>query len=84
MTKPSITQETLKTFVNYNPETGIFTAIKKRPHIKIGNTLGDIENGYLRFCLNGTRKKAHRFAFLYMTGKIPVEIDHIIRRSETD
>ena len=73
-----ITQQELKEYVNYNEETGIFTAIKNRVKIKSGDILGTKDKeGYLSFRLNGKTYKAHRLAWLYVYGYMPKFIDHI-------
>lgn len=74
-----ITQRELKEWVSYNPESGIFTAIKKSKGRCIGDICGSsTKRGYLRFNVCGFLGYSHRFAFLYMTGSEPTkEIDHI-------
>ena len=78
-----ITQELLKEFVKYDPDTGIFYKIKKK-HVRdntrplgsvVGHKSGD---GYIHFAFFGKKRKAHRMAWLYMTGNLPFGvIDHI-------
>lgn len=73
-----ITQERLKHLVRYNPETGVFTALKSRGvNVKCGDVLGTLNKGYLRFAIDGKNYPAHRLAFLYVYGVSPKEIDHI-------
>jgi len=65
--------------VRYDPETGIFTRLVRTSNrIKIGDVAGSLSRyGYLEFQLYGKLRKAHRLAWLYMTGEWPVgEIDH--------
>ena len=75
--------ETLvKKYLHYNPGTGIFTCIKRMSQrIPVGCVLGCCDGrGYIQIRLQGTCYKAHRLAFLYMTGKPPPDqIDHINR-----
>jgi len=77
-----MTQDELKQLVSYCPETGVFIRLKQTsPRIKVGQTSGwkDVQ-GYLNMTLHGRQWKAHRLAWLYMTGAFPIgEIDHINR-----
>ncbi len=85
MTKPIITQERLKELFDYDPETGLFTRLKissKHTNKKYG--VGTVANyiggdGYILIRLGRGQYLAHRLAFLYMTGSIPNEADHINR-----
>jgi len=75
-----ITQEYLKSILNYNPKTGVFTWIN--PKIRkdlIGKIAASIHSdGYLTIQIMKKNCKAHRLAWLYMTGEWPKEqIDHI-------
>jgi hypothetical protein len=67
--------------LDYNPATGIFTHKVNYPGIggKIGKVAGHLNNkGYICIGLGGKSYKAHRLAFLYMTGSFPEEqVDHI-------
>ena len=77
-----LTQERLKELLNYDPETGVFVWIKKPANqINIGDAAGNLNlDGYRRICLGGAEFRAHRLAWLYMTGSFPPdEIDHINR-----
>jgi len=67
-----LTQEILKQEVIYNPETGDFFRRKN------GKKIGTItKRGYITVYIEGKNRKAHRLAWLYMTGNFPVyEIDH--------
>lgn len=73
-----ITQELLKELFHYNPETGIFTRLKSVQSAKRGVSGSKCERGYIFICINGKNYRAHRLAFLYMTGHIPLcHCDHI-------
>lgn len=74
-----ITQERLKEVLHYDPETGEFTwKIALSPRRKVGDSAGGMDAlGYIAFMVDSKRYKAHRLAFLYMTGEIPGEVDHI-------
>lgn len=74
-----ITQKQLKTFLEYDPLTGIFTWIKPTSRrVSIGQKVTCQSNwGYVHIGLLGKRHKAHRLAWLYMTGEWPEDgIDH--------
>ena len=77
---PSI--DLVKSILNYNPETGIFTwKVDARGHKRKGKIAGSIYgDGYYILCINYKRYGAHRIAWLYHYGVAPVdEIDHINR-----
>ncbi len=74
-----ITQQQLKEYWNYCPETGIFTRIAK-----LGDTgnIGEVAKttnaaGYIVIGFNYKNYVAHRLAFLYMIGTNPNVVDHI-------
>jgi len=75
-----ITQSRLKDVIGYNPVTGIFTwKITSGKAVK-GKIAGSIHvcNGYYRISIKNKEYRAHRLAWLYMTGSMPTnEIDHI-------
>ena len=78
-----ITQEYLKSILNYDPLTGIFIWINKPSKfnsIKIGDLAGYINTytGYHLIRINRFNYPAHRLAWLYMYGSFPLyDIDHI-------
>lgn len=78
----NITQERLKELLHYDPDTGIFTWIKKSsPKTLIGSTAGSLSReGYWRIMIDGKSYKTHRLAWLYVYGEFPNNIlDHINR-----
>ena len=80
-----ITQERLKELLSYDPETGVFTwKVSLNWRIKIGTVAGGInDGGYRRIQIERIKYGAHRLAWLYVYGYIPVkEIDH--RDGNTD
>ena len=78
-----ITQLELKTKLNYDCATGIFTWAYSRPGAKKYGIAGystTRKDGkrYVKIMVNRKLFFAHRLAFLYMTGRFPInEIDHI-------
>jgi len=59
--------------LHYNPETGVFT--KNGKPVGWKNTVGYWS---VRFNVFGKKhEQAHRVAFYLMTGRMPVEVDHI-------
>jgi hypothetical protein len=77
----NLEQGTLKKYLKYSKETGIFTwkNISKYHIEKNGSIAGFIaKNGYVVIKINGKKYKAHRLAWLYVYGYMPkYGIDHI-------
>lgn len=73
-----LTAEYLKQVLHYEPETGKFTWIKRvSTAIQIGDETGSPSGGYLLIRVGDRLYKAHRLAWLYMTGEWPDrKIDH--------
>ena len=75
-----LTQEKLKEFLDYDPETGVFTNLKKRANLQINEVVGWVSGvgkaKEYKICLEGISYAASRLAFLYMTGIIPKIVDH--------
>lgn len=80
----TLTQDELKKFLHYNPNTGVFTWLVDRYSNKIKGTVAGciqtMENGkkyrYIRIKSNPYR--ANRLALLYVNGVMPTfHVDHI-------
>lgn len=71
-------QQTLQSLLDYEPHTGLFFWLVNRGSVQKGDLAGFLDDkGYIRICINGRGYRAHRLAFLYMTGRWPKEtIDH--------
>lgn len=72
--------EQLRLIVRYDPETGKFFWLREtKNHIgKVGCEAGSIMvTGYAKIAIDGRDYKAHRLAWLWMTGEWPKDrIDH--------
>ncbi len=72
---------TLREFLTYHPETGLFTWNINRRRYRAGSIAGTRRGGYVGIWVGGrggARYFAHRLAFLWMTGKFPEhQVDHI-------
>lgn len=73
-----LTQQTLKEYLHYDPETGVFTWLVDRTgKAKAGSVAGmKHHSGYVYIKLLGKRYAAHRLAVLYMLGYMPKFVDH--------
>lgn len=77
-----LTQEELKSLLKYDPLTGDFTRLVSKGGVTVGDVAGCSckRLGYVRINVNLKSYQSHRLAFLYMTGKFPVNhVDHINR-----
>jgi hypothetical protein len=75
-----LSQDELKTLLDYCPETGHFRwNICKNKAMSVGDLAGNINrDGYRHIMINGRTFKAHRLVWLYVYGQFPEnEIDHI-------
>jgi hypothetical protein len=79
MTKADLSADRLRELLHYDPETGIFTwKVRAANRITVGQIAGTISEGYVLCRVDGTMYRAHRLAWLYMTGAWPQgEVDHI-------
>jgi hypothetical protein len=91
MNEESLTQDLLKDLLDYDAITGIFTwKYREKRYFKTDrawsswnskyaqNEAGSDSNGYILIGIFYVRYKAHRLAWLYITGRWPKnQIDHI-------
>lgn len=71
--------KTIKELLRYDPITGAFAWLVDRRGAMAGDRAGTKNpSGYLEISIKGTKYRAHRLAWLFMTGQQPPEcLDHI-------
>jgi hypothetical protein len=72
-------QDLFESILTYNPNDGLFriARIKRGTNFPIGTVVGyRDEKGYVKLTVNKKRYRAHRLAWLWMTGDSPSQIDH--------
>jgi hypothetical protein len=81
----SLTSEQLRSEVDYDPETGVFTRITERGGCAVGSVAGwRGKKGYQHLNVLGRKYAAHRLAWLHVYGEWPTgALDHI-NRDKTD
>lgn len=74
-----ITQDRLKQLLRYDPNSGQMTWISHHQQTQlIGKFAGALDGaGYVVIGIDNKLYRAHRLAFLYMTGSMPPLVDHI-------
>lgn len=78
--KSSLTASELRSILNYDPSTGVFTWARKIARcIKLGGVAGCMDwYGYTIIRINKNKYGAHRLAWLYVHGVWPrYQIDHV-------
>lgn len=75
----NLTQEIVRKYLHYNPDTGMFTWLLPRSGHQVGRVnYPRSHNSYVHVKMFNQSYLAHRVAWFYMTGKWPRnEIDHI-------
>ena len=74
-----LNQSRLKELLAYDPDTGVFTRlVKSNRNVRIGAVAGTCDSkGYGQISVDGKLYRAHRLAWLWMTGAWPVaQLDH--------
>ncbi|KKP81580.1 MAG: hypothetical protein UR84_C0021G0002 [candidate division WS6 bacterium GW2011_GWD1_35_594] len=75
-----ITHDRLLELLDYNQSTGVFTWRANRSHNAMaGNVAGSNgrKDGYVYISIDNKQYRAHRLAFLYVTGSLPTgQVDH--------
>jgi hypothetical protein len=76
-----LTADELRELIHYDPATGIFICCIARGAKSAGQPTGSLtDQNYKLVTIRGRRYRAHRLAWLYMTGEWPTQhIDHIDR-----
>jgi hypothetical protein len=82
--KPHISAERLRELLQYDEETGLFyrkCLVRNGGGQRVGDEAGCVNKhiGYVMINVDGRQYYAHRLAFLYMSGEVPSEVDHINR-----
>ena len=76
-----IDQNYLRSLLEYDPDTGHFFWRSSGKGRKLGQPAGALNRtkgqGYVSIGIDKSKFRAHRLAFIYMTGDCPDEIDHI-------
>jgi HNH endonuclease len=82
-----MTAERLRELLHYDPETGVFTWRKSASNrVAVGMVAGTLsKRGYVCIAVDGKTYKAHRLAFLWMTGCFPKRlVDHEDRNTSNN
>ena len=75
-----LTADRLKQLLSYDERTGLFHWLANRRFVKQGDVAGSpsVAHGYRIISVDGKNYKAHRLAWLYITGEFPRrDVDHI-------
>ena len=82
--RKQITQEYLKSILDYVPSTGEWRwryreGLDERPNARdAGKPAGTVQNGYTLIMIDGVQHRSHRLAFIYMLGREAAgDVDHI-------
>lgn len=77
-TRNSVSAERIREVFDYDPLTGLFTALVSRSSREAGTvTSGSVSGEYLELVIDWVRIKAHIVAWIWMTGEWPkAQVDH--------
>jgi hypothetical protein len=85
--RTKLTAERLREVLSYDPETGEFRWIiaPSSYRVQVGQIAGGLSRGYRLIRIDGTKYRANRLAFLFMTGMFPDhDVDHADRNPSND
>lgn len=71
-----LTQQQLKSVLEYRPTTGFFVWTKNASKDLVGKIAGRLSGGYRQIVIHGRTYRAHRLAWFYVHGDWPNAIDH--------
>ena len=74
-----LTVARLRELLAYEPLTGVFTRkVRSAQRVQVGDVAGGLDDkGYIRIRVDGKKYRAHRLAWLWMTGEWPnPDCDH--------
>lgn len=73
-----LTLERLKHLIHYDPETGVFTRIRAKKRVRLGEISNTaMTDGHTRIKVDNYPYLTHRLAWFYVHGTWPAMIDHI-------
>lgn len=73
----TISKEHVCALLRYDPSTGIFRWRVRRGSVAAGTVAGTLCGRYIDISIDRSLFKAHRLAWVIMTGHWPQEIDHV-------
>jgi hypothetical protein len=84
--KNNIDLSEIRSFLSYNPETGVFSWVKssgnRRPAGSLAGSL--TKTGYYEICYNNQRLLSHRLAWFFVYNNIPEGVIDHVNGTKTD